>query len=55
MESGPFATIDIPIMAPTMVCVVDTGSSRKVANANHRPADSKAHNIPYANRSGVSS
>jgi len=51
-ESAPAEIIDIPIMAPTIVCVVDTGSSKNVARANQIPAERRAHNIPYMSNSG---
>ena len=45
-ESAPSATIDMPMMAPIMLWVVDTGISKKVARASQMPAARRAHNIP---------
>ena len=46
-ESKPPATHDMPMTAPTMEWVVDTGSSRNVASSSQMPAASNAHNMPY--------
>ena len=51
-ESAPAATIDIPTIDPTIVWVVDTGSSRNVARASQSPADKRAQSIPYMRSSG---
>lgn len=53
IESGPAATIDIPIIAPTIEWVVETGNSRKVASMSHKPQANNAHTMPYINRSGL--
>ena len=51
-ESAPAAIIEAPTMDPTIECVVETGSSRKVASASHRPDESIAQSIMYISNSG---
>ena len=49
---GPAATMVIPITAPTMACVVDTGSSAYIATANQSAVAHSAHSMPYAHTAG---
>lgn len=46
-ESTPPATMDMPMTAPVMEWVVDTGSSRKVARMSQMPVAIMAHSMPY--------
>lgn len=45
--SSPLPTRLNPMMDPTMVCVVLTGSSRNVASASQRPEAVRAQSMPY--------
>ena len=48
----PWLTQAMPITAPTMVCVVETGSASFVATSSHAPADASAMVMPSISSDG---
>mmetsp|Transcript_3490 Transcript_3490/g.6199 ORF Transcript_3490/g.6199 Transcript_3490/m.6199 type:complete len:259 (+) Transcript_3490:1757-2533(+) len=51
-ESTPRNAKPTPMSAPTIECVVDTGSSQKVARRSHREAATRAAKLPIMSTSG---
>lgn len=51
----PAATAPLPITAPTMACVVETGAPRYVARCSHSPAAKSAANHHGDERVGLQS
>ena len=51
IPSAPKLYIPKPTIAPTIVCVVETGHPLRLAIINHDPAANKEEIIPYISKS----